>query len=122
MYLTSRSNTSFPTKKNHLNNNGIKKVSYVNKRGMKDDASTVVEDINNSFLNSMETFDGFLDGSGAGGASHSMNGEKSGDVGSFRDGGGGGTVGTGISFGVGRHGGIVRSSREIVPSFVSKTS
>lgn len=99
----------------------MKKVRYVNKRWVKDDASTVVEDINYSFLNSMETFDGFLNRSGASGASHTVNGEKSGDVGSLGD-CGGGSGGTGFAFGIGRHGGIVRSSREIVPSFVSETS
>lgn len=76
---------------------------YVDEGGVEEDACTVVEDVDDGFEDSREAFDGFFDGSSAGGAGHAEDGEKGGE---FRalDGGGG----SGIALGVAGHGGVVR--------------
>lgn len=53
---------------------------YVNEGGVEGDVGAVVEDVNDGFANAGEAFYGFLDGSGAGGAAHSEDGEKSGGL------------------------------------------
>lgn len=55
-------------------------LPHVNERGVEDDVSAVVEDIDDRFADPGEAFDGLLNGSGAGGTSHSDDGEKSGGL------------------------------------------
>lgn len=50
--------------------------TYIDKRGVENDLSPVVEDINGGLFDSGEALDGLLDGGSAGGASHSGDGEK----------------------------------------------
>ena len=52
--------------------------SYVDEGRVEGDVGAVVEDVDDGFADAGEAFDGLLDGSGAGGATHSDDGEKDG--------------------------------------------
>lgn len=96
-----------------MQNRGVS--TDVNEVGVKDDTGTVVEDIDDGFANTVEAFDGFLDGSGTRGACHSEDGENGGNLRTLH-------AGTGTALGVPRHRRVVRSRREVTPSFLSEAS
>ena len=88
------------------------KLAYVNEGGVEEDLGTVVEDVDEGLTDTREALDGLLDGTGAGGASHSDDGEEGSALRLRR------RLLQAHSFGISGHRRIVRSRRQLTPSLV----